>query len=369
MFNPKETIKRVKKRLLKYLDKLILLLHKRRDYYIEFKRLPNAESIFDNIKWYKGDLIKFHELKKICKFLALNNKLEKYNEVLMKFIPQWNLSQASFVFLSQSHGNGGENFNIYRIANIEGGQYFEKIYYSDSNSLKRNIWFLEKFFPLLGSQINAPLVRFDFKGKIIHALYFDYLKTHKLDDDSVIEEQMLYFTKFFYQSSIKDEAKDIIIDAPYYIKEYKDIFFYMNNITDYNQYLVKNEIDSESIGKRITHLKKIFTHGDITARNIMSNNTLIDWDEFGLKPIGLDVAYVFYLLKIQYNFYSTIKVYDWLEVNYKDVILPVDWKDFRLGFSYFLSMFSFRHFEKGRYKDLEKELLIYLNTIQNSEIE
>lgn len=314
---------------------------------------PSAKAIHYHLK-SKPIIIQNYELNKVCKTIRSANDLEFYSRLLKSFVPEWTVEiiEPSFVL---GGGGGDSSLDCFRKVKIGDSYYFEKVYYSQHDDLKRIIWFHEKVSDLLNNYgIVAPKFHNLCEGEAFVIVYHQFLNLKKFNS-SAIESNFITLAKKIYRASADERFIQMKNNAPDYITNFRAHFEYRNKISQAKHRLTSHNISTEIIENDISSSKHVLTHGDIQEKNAFQGLMLIDWDTFGLYPMGFDVAFTCYHLliseKIQ-NLSST-----WLGDNFKNDINPEDWRDFKKNFSYFLFVFLASHFRKDLYKELELGLV------------
>lgn len=323
-------------------------------FYIHY--LPNSESIFDYLS-VMPTAIRFYELKKICNRIRENNNHKLYNEILKRYIKDLNIDFTETEFVGVGGGMG--NLNVYRKVTFSTKTYFEKIYFSESEDLKRYIWLNENVFPILIDYIKFPTINKIYSGSFISAIYFEYIQAtvaKEIDKTTLIIESI----KSLYKLSIRKDSEKIIEATPNFILDYEQHTIFKKNASC--EFFKEENICVHSIKKIIEANRKVFSHGDLKKENISVDNFLLDWDSFGVYPASFDVGFAYYMFIVtKADVESPGK---WLINNYKSVILVEDWEAFKIGFFYFTSVFLSVFFVKGKYTSVREELLMHLKTYQ-----
>jgi hypothetical protein len=119
-------------------------------------------------------------------------------------------------------------------------------------------------------------------------------------------------------------------------------------------------IDINMLEKAVAASKRVLTHGDIQETNIYRNSILVDWDSFGIYPMGFEPAFTYFRLLVKNRDRANCIL--WLEKQYKQDILEEDWIIFKCNFIYFLFVFSQKFFLKNELIELKQELVSALET-------
>lgn len=306
-------------------------------YELYVTELPNAESLYRHLT--SNDVsMKESELKKITSYLKRAEDQKLYSEILQQFVPQLSMDFDSSQFTGRGYSK--TCLNVYRKLIYRDDVLFEKVYFNSSHDLLRVKWFYENISPLMSSNIKTPQVYNSISGELITVVYFKFvdLVTLAMND---VSANVFNHSKELYKLSFNTNVKDKMKDAPEFLKDYKEHFLYKLNIEKAS--LKAFELRDESfplqeIEQRIANSHHILTHGDIHWGNVYEDNYLIDWDSFGIYPIGLDVAFILYQLHQCKLIYKDLC--DILERECRPFILKEEWSDFELNCLFFYFVFT-----------------------------
>src|SRR5699024_8774627 len=84
------------------------------------------------------------------------------------------------------------------------------------------------------------------------------------------------------------------------------------------------------------------THGDLNEGNGFEESVLIDWDSFGIFPLGLEAAYLYYRIHLRGD--KIIDYKQWVKQHYSDIIHAQEWGLFEKNYTYFLFVFTCKLF-------------------------
>lgn len=307
----------------------------------------------------KPIIIQNYELNKVCQSIKASKNHQFYNALLKRFVPLWDveIKQASFHL---GGGGGVGSLNCYRRVNMNDSIYFEKVYFKEHKDLQRIKWFKQYVAQhLISYKMVVPELHCMYEGEAFVIIYFDFLNLKKLEN-SEMEFNFISLAKQLYQASLKFEMPKS--DIPKIILDFKTHFEYKNKIEQAEFRLSNHGISIQEMETNIICSKLILTHGDIQEKNCFQNHMVIDWDTFGLYPIGFDVAFLIFRL-IETGKIKNIPS-DWLETNFKKDIELVHWNDFERCFNYFLYIFLSTYFKNGHYADLEEKLIEELRRVK-----
>lgn len=317
--------------------------------YIDIEFFPSVDKVYHRIS-HKPSQKQIAELEKICSAVSAGNDHIYYNHLLQKFIPEWDLQIENAAFLGKGQWSG---FNSYRKTEIKGSHQFEKLFDSEDISLKKILWLQDHFFPLLSSQIKTPKILQFYEGKILSLVYFEFINAPAIEEKQG-EERAIEISKILYQLSLQEKAYDLPL--PDYLRNFKNHsrykWWHEKAIDDLNNQGISTHILEEEIGNG----RKVFTHGDLKDLNLFEDGSLIDWDEFGCYPAGLEQAFIYSRNILHYNQVERSPL-DWLTTHFKSVIIAEEWELFETSFCYFLSIFSFEQLKEDKYSAIRKELL------------
>lgn len=302
--------------------------------------------------------VRHYELKKVTDALGSAGHQKIYNDLLQQFVPEWPKTIQKSEFIGS--GIGRNSLNTYRKVTLEDGIYFEKIFFTSDPGLQSLTWFYHTLYEPLKGHIKIPKLKMQYRGEILTIVYYEFLKLSPLPK-ARREKELVNFSKYLYKTSIKLDIKDLKI--PDFLKNFAG----NHNVYKKNRPMVKTKLAENNwpisvIEERIKTAKHVLTHGDINHRNAFCDKVLIDWDDFGIYPIGFDPALTYYY-RLKRN-----EVHDdftaWLKVNFAGSIHEEDWADFMRNSVYFLYVFGQSVlFTQNRYSSLEKKLLKSLKLI------
>ncbi len=291
-----------------------------------------------------------HGLKRITNNIANRNKHKYYEKILRTLIPNWqiNIKEAKFIGV----GIGDGSLDTHRKVTIGNKTYFEKVHFNSYQDLRKVQWFQNHIYALIEDKIKVPRIQKTYRGKLLTIVYYDYFNLTKLENKTK-ENSLIQFSKALYRISCTNEANLDESELPESINGFKNHFQYQRNITLAGAEMAKQGIDMKTIEKSVEHSKCVLTHGDLNEGNGYKKDVLIDWDLFGIYPIGFDPAYIYFRLPVKNN----KKVVYWLEKHYSDVVSEEDWSIFERNFVYFLFIFSIYRFDREPYKSIKQELI------------
>jgi hypothetical protein len=291
-----------------------------------------------------------HGLKRITNNLADSGNHKYYEIILKTLIPIWQIDIKEAKFIGVGIGDG--SLDTHRKVTIGNKLYFEKVHFNSYQDLQKVQWFQNHIYELIKDKIKVPRVQKTYRGKLLTIVYYDYFNLTKLGNKSK-ESSLIQFSKALYQISCMNKSDLDELELPESIKGFKNHFQYQRNITLAGAELAKHGIDLKAIEKLVEHSKCVLTHGDLNEGNGYKKEALIDWDLFGIYPIGFDPAYIYFRLPVKNN----LKVMNWLKQHYSNVVSEKDWSTFERNFIYFLFIFSIYRFDKEPYSYIEQELI------------
>lgn len=300
----------------------------------------------------------FWRFKRSADFLQKNNKINLFNETLEWFVPNWNLKDIESEFILKAKGSGASNLNIYRKTKINNNYYFEKIYFSQSNVLKNILWFYDYIYPLVKEDINLTPIYKTFTGDILTIVYFEYLYIEK--EIKTEAGDLVKIAKTLYSLSLREDIEILIKEAPERMKDLNNYYYFNENYQTSSSLLSKLGVNHYKIKTKMDVSRKLLTHTDIIERNLYAESFLMDWDDFGVYPIGFDVANIYKSLYLKVDYENPPSPIKWLTNNYQSLQLKEnEWLELELNFVYLLFVFSFQELQL-RNKEVKKELVEYL---------
>lgn len=320
---------------------------------VSMRYYSSVQQIYEELGG-KDPAIQFFELEKISKQLELAHNHKIYNKLIQQFIPEWNLDirEAEFYGI----GYAPNNLNIYRKIEIKNKVLFEKIYFSQSSlrEVARNLWLEKHFYPYIKEGVKKPSIHQVFKGESITATYFDYIDLPKISKERA-KAEAVEISQYFLMKSLSKNMIEGFDAAPQYLKEFRNYGHYRKWFSETKGRFEKHGIDYRRIEEEIESSRQVFSHGDISTRHLFLNRTLVDWDQLGIYPAGLEQAYIYYSTVLAEDRLKEMPL-KWLEINFAKLIPEDEWTLFELTFLYFVYVFSVRLFVKKEYVNVEEYL-------------
>lgn len=335
-------------------EKISRFIHRffqNRGYFIRINQFDSVEDVYEYIK-YLPENIRFFELQEITKRIAKARNHRFYEKLLRSDINQWNIKIKKAKFVGE--GRGKSALNTYRKIVIGEKILFEKVYKTSSNGLKKNIWFQKEIYPLLRVDLKIPKIQKQFQGEHFTILYYDFIETDHFSIQKTTE-QAIEIAKYFYEKTTmwKESFHQTF---PKYVTDYKNLNRYVTKIELVKRELAGKNIKFSTVENRVDNSRKVLTHLDLKRENIFDNGFLIDWDEAGFYPIGMEQANIYFRNILYYDREENTPLF-WLEENFKTAIPRKEWADYELNFVFFLYIFGFKYLHKKKYRELNNKLI------------
>lgn len=317
-------------------------------------KIKSPEQTFSYLETKPRQIIE-EELRKITYAVSLSNDRNYYTDLLKLYVPNWeekNITSAKFI----GEGYGESSLDAYRKVNISERLFFEKVYFTTHPDLKKLRWMEEEgVFSMLNEKIRVPEIRKIYKGELLSIVYFDFLELN--EKDTIQEEELVEITKILYRLSLDNVKK---IDYWKGISEPVDISFFSHH--QYHKYrkaarslLSKEDVNLVDFEKKAQASQSVLTHGDLQKTNVYDSHTVLDWDSFGIYPVGLEAAFLFFRLVFKES--KKEDPFRWLTKNYQTVFDDQVENDFSRNFAYFLFVFSCELFADHREIWLKEKLI------------
>lgn len=316
------------------------------------KKSPDRFINFISTKNHKAQQEKIRQFSLLIK---RKNKHDIFEKTIQNLIPNWALEFKEKTFTGK--GTNPNTINATRKIRIGTNLFFEKVYFTQQYEFQTLIWFNENIYSHLNKHVKIPKVKMLFKGELVSIVYFEFLNLKGLKKEKW-ELALMAFAITLYQSSPLILQSLVKIKIPKNILDYSLNEKYREAIKFIDSVLKRSDYDLEKIKDSISSSKHVLTHNDLNRANAFQNNVLIDWDGFGIYPIGLEQSYMY----IDFHYHrNTIVHYDqWLEEYWKPHITPNDWFVFYRNFCYFLLAISNHHIDQRFMRELKKDLLIQI---------
>lgn len=316
--------------------------------YSGFQRISSPEKLYEQLHNRPQTDIQ-NKLKEISSRIKKFDDHKYYNKLLKKFVPSWSVPSEKTSFTGK--GFGVNTLNLYR--KMETSRVFEKVYFNVAEDLKNHQWALSHIVNNPDFSFTAPSIQSLKKGEILTIVYFTFTNLKKLSDDE-LEQPLIQVSKELYQMynrsqkgalppSLKNTYSQSLKEAKWQSRSAKSR-------------LKAKGINTQALDRLLAQSKFIYTHGDLTENNVFQNNIVIDWDYFGLYPLGSDVWKIYIRLKRRKIPVDPIPV--WLEKHYQSVITQADWNDFYRNVLYLLYLNGYEKYQKWDFfPELEDQII------------
>ena len=250
-------------------------------------------------------------------------------------------------------GRGHSTIKPYRILGTNKNKCFEKIFYSDSQDAKANLYFYQNTKKLLKNKdITIPACKDIKKGKKFTAFIYEYLDLKPLKSGT--EYQHLKSATISLCQGVESK---VIADAISYEK-----------VVDGKSRIKKMKIFSpaemKTINKTIKLLPVYFQHLDLKEQNVFQNKVIVDWDNAGWHPMGMDFGR---LLLSFFIFHENIFYENYMEeiIDYHSSLhVEVPFETFRRAVIYYFIVFYYGHFiDQGQTKQFMNLIESYKSTL------
>jgi hypothetical protein len=310
------------------LKRLFLSCHIHVHHYGSFAKLHQHLMHYD-------EKVREHEINKIAIQLKQANYHKQYNLFLKSFFKDFTLPITS----AQFYGNGFSTSSLKSFRKVVSGKetYFEKIYFNSYPDIERLLFFDQNILPFLTNTFKIPEIKQKFTGDYITGVYFPFILLKTLSKEN-FEAKFIGVTSKLLEVSLENESILKSIHYPEVLLNFEEHFIFSKN-----KKAIIAQFSAEQyndIIQKVAASRRIITHGDVFERNVFADNTVLDWDTFGLYPIGFDVAFIYYRL-LHLGLIDETNPLNWLTTNYSTLITEEDWITFKFNFNFFLYVFSF----------------------------
>lgn len=336
----------------KKIQRQIIRLFYKLGIYIDIEFFPSPEKVYQRIA-HLDPQQQILSLEKICSAVSAGKDHVYYENLLRKFIPNWKLTPKNQEFISEGLWSG---FNSFRKLQIENSFFFEKLFATSDLTLEKLLWFQEHIFPLIQNKISTPKIKQFFIGNPLSLAYFEWINARSIAEKEG-EKPAIEISKILYHVSLKPEFQSLLI--PDELKNYHRHNRFKRWILGAKTTLEKHNISADEIEEKINSGRFVITHGDLKDLNLFENQSLIDWDEAGIYPAGMEPAFIYARNILHYDLVKTSPT-EWLTQHFKNLIPEEEWQHFTLSYAYFLFVFSFEKLQEERYEEIKKVLINFL---------
>lgn len=309
---------------------------------------PDKKEIIRKIK-KQPLVIQEYELSKLSINLRATNDHKFYEFLISSFVPSWDKNiHGKKIF---GGGGGSGSLNSFRKVEIEGKYYFEKIYFTNQKEFKTIQWYQEYVQNEL-IEIVIPKVCKIFEGRVISAVYFEFLELKPLKPREM-ESKVVEMASLLYHSSTRDVFQ--FSDIEPFIKDFRESNSYQSRFRNTVKRVPLDTIEWTKLEKAAADSRIILAHGDLQEYNVFNDEKLIDWDFSSLRPIGFDASFAYFSLIIR----NRVKKFSfsWIETSFKSMVDKKEWFEFERNFYFFLYLFFIWRFNEGRHLEIEKLLI------------
>lgn len=289
-----------------------------------------------NIKNFVKTSLKFkrtniYQVKNLLSIIRFINNMELFENILMQFDNDLKfVKYQSADFLPKASGGDG-SLDVYRKITLQTQDVlFEKIYLKQSEYYNKLEIFYTKILPQINHLIKVPKLEYVHKGRDFVSCCFEFV-TSKPTNKNNIYEITLPILSGIYNKSLQI-PKELKSDE--FIKEH----LYKQGFEKASKMFGLSNI--KKIEDIIVSYPHVLAHGDLNTAHVYENGYFIDWDRFGIYPIGYDIG----MLLSRYNAFESLKaLVDFIDLNILDKIdSNIDKKEFKIGCLYFSFIFYSR---------------------------
>lgn len=296
----------------------------------------------------------YEEFKRLSAFISDANNIKYYDAVLTTLYPTRTQIPETSRFVIK-----GNRANRNRHITLSDQDFFEKNYSHTGHQLETIIAFEQHLYSLVSSNFNLPSLLQVFEGEFSSLLYFDYFELDAFEAENR-DEVLVQMAHNLYNFSLEKSKELEALDLPPILLDYEKLF-YSHNIEKANLALDNEGLNSKKLSRNLKESKRILSHGDLHIENVFRDNTLIDLDNFGYYPIGMDAAFIYMFYFEERKSHSSLL--KWVKEHFSNVILPNEWTVFEKNFMYYIFLFLQMRTDISSYPDLEKQLFTYLEAI------
>jgi len=295
-----------------------------------------------------------NELLKYVSYLSsIDDNHEYYNLLMKNLFSNWDIELIEQMFIAKGSGFGPSSWNSFRKIKIENKMLlFEKIYMAAHEDVDRTLWFQYNIYDLLKKIITPKLMHL-YTSKYAIATYFEYIELKEIIINRQIK--LIEFSIELYNITCENEKYLLKLNIPKFLGKIEGHYIFNRYWLEAKDILNKNGINENIFINAIYNSRRVLTHADLGLRNSFDNMTLVDWDNFGFYPLGMDPAIIFHFNVENKNY--IIDSESWLKQNYKEFIHYDDWDSFNFNFIAYLYVFSFRYKSSPQFESNQNFLI------------
>jgi|SRR5699024_4857499 len=308
---------------------------------------PTAKSLYKYLLQQSSEK-RITEFKRLADFIANAKNHQLYQNLLREMYPEIPKNFQEVYFLTKK-----SNLDRNRKIKWKNKFYFEKNYFFEKHELESILWVDKYLYPILNKHFTIPKILKKYEGEFSNLIYFDFLNLSPINQEKP-EKQLIKTTQKLYEISLEEKEKLTTLNWSSIVLDFEKLFF-EENINSAKKDLKKHQISSEIIWKKVLNSTYVLTHGDLHAENIYQKNHLIDLDNFGFYPIGLDAAfiYMFYFEKQDLN----LSFKNWIKTHFSAIIKSENWKEFERNTVFYCFIFLHMRKDKMKHKEFHKHLI------------
>lgn len=244
--------------------------------------------------WVPAQITQWSYLKYLCRFLRDKKAYQAYEKALGVYDPSIEFIHYDQVAFLSATG-GSEVMNIYRKVTLGTMTLFEKIYLNTSQDLQRVHAFYQHIYPLIDPEkLRIPALVKCLEAKqttIIYAEFFPQLTPIAPDNlMSCLLDTVVYLSQL-------PVPEDYVFDP-----EAFEAYVFYHDQKPYAQEVLKQygfDVDLlASMESLVTSFPFVVTHNDLHGENLYQHHILIDFDCWGVYPIGYEVARLMVRMKM-----------------------------------------------------------------------
>lgn len=288
------------------------------------------------------------EYKRLIDLIADAKNHRLYQELLMEMYAELPDYDDKASFISKNHKSSRN-----RKIQIAGERYFEKNYLKTGHELETILWVDKNLYSFLKNCFTIPKIIHSYEGNFSTLLHLEYLNLEKIDVENPFPE-LIETCLDLYEISLKEMENLSQLKWNSIILDFEKLF-YKENISAAKNDLLEKGISPEKIWSKVLSSTYVLTHGDLHAENVYRKKHVIDWDNFGFYPIGMDAAFI-YMFYFE-NFYNKISFEIWLNETFSHRIQSENWKEFERNMFFYAFLFLHMRKDKAEFSVFHRKLI------------
>lgn len=229
-------------------------------------------------------------LKNTTLAYAVENNQTAFEQAILAYDSSISLASGQSQFIGR--GVGHNSLNTYRKMVQDHRVFFEKIYYSSDVLTLRLTWFSNEIYPQLASvDLCSPAIVNQYCGSLLCVIYYEWFDAPLDNQQDFLPMAIATSIKLSHLSTRTSpiQLRDLAMHDSFASCWALSCNLLASELVEQPHFLRWRDQLSQCYAK-VSEMPNWITHGDLHGKNMSATHIVIDWDECGAWPMGLDIA-------------------------------------------------------------------------------